>query len=167
MFSHYNWVPALEHNNEVRGESLDLIKFIDKKFEGPSLMPDDPAKQEFADVLLSYTGSFHKNVTASFKAEGMNAEAYGAFDYIEDALSMFDDGPFFLGQFSLVDIAYVPFFERYHPFLLEVKKYDLTSGRPRLAAWIQGMNKIEGYKQTQSDPKLLIESYKKRFLVTT
>lgn len=33
-------VPALEHNNEVKGESLDLIKYIDNHFEGPSLFPD-------------------------------------------------------------------------------------------------------------------------------
>ncbi|KAK9699500.1 hypothetical protein RND81_08G177600 [Saponaria officinalis] len=161
-----NKVPSLEHNNEVRGESLDLMKFIDSNFEGPSLLPDDPAKQKFADVLLSYTNSFQKYVTASFKVEGVNAETHAAFDYIEDALSKFDDGPFFLGQFSLVDIAYVPFIERYNPFLLDVKKFDLTEGRPRLAAWIREMNKIEGYKQTQTDPKLLVESYKKRFLTT-
>lgn len=32
-------VPSLEHNNEVKGESLDLIKYIDTHFEGPSLYP--------------------------------------------------------------------------------------------------------------------------------
>lgn len=37
---HSPQVPALEHNNEVRGESLDLIKYIDSNFEGPSLSPD-------------------------------------------------------------------------------------------------------------------------------
>lgn len=33
-------VPSLEHNNQVKGESLDLIRYIDSKFEGPSLLPD-------------------------------------------------------------------------------------------------------------------------------
>lgn len=33
-------VPALEHNNEVRGESLDLLKYVDSNFEGPPLLPD-------------------------------------------------------------------------------------------------------------------------------
>lgn len=33
-------VPSLEHNNEVKGESLDLIKYIDSHFDGPSLFPD-------------------------------------------------------------------------------------------------------------------------------
>uniref|UniRef100_A0A5B6YR63 glutathione transferase n=1 Tax=Davidia involucrata TaxID=16924 RepID=A0A5B6YR63_DAVIN len=158
-----NKVPSLEHNNEVKGESLDLIKYIDSNFEGPSLFPDDPAKREFAEELLSYTGSFSKAVITSFKADEIN-EAGAAFDYIETALSKFDDGPFFLGQFSLVDIAYAPFIERFQPFLLEVKKYDITAGRPILAAWIEELNKNEAYKQTGRDPKELVEIYKKRFL---
>jgi hypothetical protein len=33
-------VPSLEHNNQVKGESLDLVKYIDSNFEGPSLLPD-------------------------------------------------------------------------------------------------------------------------------
>ncbi|KAJ8435041.1 hypothetical protein Cgig2_027250 [Carnegiea gigantea] len=130
-------VPSLEHNGEVRGESLDLIKYIDNHFEGPSLMPNDPAKKVFADVLFSYSDSFHKTVAASFKEEGVKAETDAAFDFMEDALSKFSEGPFFLGQFSLVDIAYVPFFERYIPFFLEVKNYDLTARRPKLAEWIK------------------------------
>ncbi|KAB2047105.1 hypothetical protein ES319_A13G023300v1 [Gossypium barbadense] len=93
-------VPALEHNNEVKGESLDLIKYIDSHFEGPSLFPDDPAKKQFADELLSYIDSFYKTVTSSFKGEG--TEAGIAFDNIETALTKFEDGPFFLGQFSLI-----------------------------------------------------------------
>ena len=36
-----------------------------------------------------------------------------------------------------VDIAYAPFIERFHPLLLDVKKYDITSGRPKLVSWIE------------------------------
>lgn len=36
-----------------------------------------------------------------------------------------------------VDIAYVPFIERFQPFLLDVKKYDIVEGRPKLAEWIE------------------------------
>ncbi|CAI9091014.1 OLC1v1025931C1 [Oldenlandia corymbosa var. corymbosa] len=159
-----NKVPALEHNNEVIGESLDLIRYLNDNFEGPSLLPDDPTKREFAEELLSYTDSFHKGVTASFKGEGIT-EAGASFDYIETALKKFDDGPFFLGDFSIVDIAYAPFIERHQPFLADVMKYDITMGRPKLAAWIEEINKIDAYKVTKSDPKELVESYEKRFLV--
>ncbi|MCL7050023.1 hypothetical protein MKW94_029957 [Papaver nudicaule] len=46
-----NKVPALEHNNEVIGESLDLIKYLDTNFEGPALLPNDPAKREFLKIF--------------------------------------------------------------------------------------------------------------------
>lgn len=40
-------VPSLEHNNEIKGESLDLIKYIDSHFEGPSLLPEVSLEQHF------------------------------------------------------------------------------------------------------------------------
>lgn len=36
-----------------------------------------------------------------------------------------------------MDIAYIPFVERFQVFLLEALKYDITEGRPKLAAWIE------------------------------
>lgn len=36
-----------------------------------------------------------------------------------------------------VDIAYIPFVERFQIFLSEVFKYDITAGRPKLANWIE------------------------------
>ncbi|KAJ6330909.1 hypothetical protein OIU76_009493, partial [Salix suchowensis] len=144
-----NKVPSLEHNGKITGESLDLIRYLESNFQGPSLFPKDPAKKEFAEELLSYTDKFNGP----------------AFDHLENALHKFDDGPFFLGnEFSLVDIAYIPFVERFSIFLPEVFKYDITAGRPKLAAWIEEVNKIGAYKQTKTDPKELVEFYKKRFL---
>ncbi|XP_058004027.1 glutathione S-transferase L3-like, partial [Hevea brasiliensis] len=86
------------------------------------------------------------------------------FDYLENALHKFDDGPFLLGQFSLVDIAYILFVERFHVFLSEAFKYDIIAGKPKLAAWIEEIIKIEAYKQTKIDPKENVEAFKKRFL---
>ncbi|KAK9095313.1 hypothetical protein Scep_026782 [Stephania cephalantha] len=53
-----NKVPALEHNNVVKGDSLNVGKYIDSNFEGPSLLPNDPAKREFVEELLAYTDKF-------------------------------------------------------------------------------------------------------------
>ncbi|XP_016572312.2 protein IN2-1 homolog B isoform X2 [Capsicum annuum] len=158
-----NKVPSLEHNDEVKGESMDLIRYIDSNFEGPSLFPDDPYKREFAEELFSYFDPFYKAVISSLKEDRID-NAISAFDSIETALSKFDDGSFFLGTFSLVDIAYAPFIERFQPFLLEVKNYDITAGRIKLAAWIKEMNQIEGYTVTKRDPKEHLENYKRRFL---
>ncbi|PHT61276.1 Protein IN2-1 -like protein B, partial [Capsicum annuum] len=161
-----NKVPALEHNNKVIGESLDLIKYIDSNFEGPSLLPDDPEKQKVAEELVAYTDTFLKEIYGSFKGD-VEKQAGPQFDYLEKALEKFDNGPFFLGQFSQADIAYASFIERFQIFLQEVFNYDITSGRPKLAKWIEELNKIDGYIQTKADPKKVVEIYKSRFMVVT
>ncbi|XP_050387416.1 LOW QUALITY PROTEIN: glutathione S-transferase L3-like [Argentina anserina] len=161
-----NKVPSLEHNNKIILESLDLIKYINSNFEGPSLFPDDPAKREFAEDLFSYTDFFNTSVFSFFKGDGTEADAGATFDYIETALTKFEDGPFFLGRFSRVDIAYAPFVERFQPFALDVKKLDITAGRPKLAAWIEEMDQNDAYNRTRRDPKVHVEIYKCRFPVT-
>ncbi|CAK9164759.1 unnamed protein product [Ilex paraguariensis] len=156
--------PALEHENKIIGESLDLIKYVDSHFEGHALLPDDPAKKEFAEELISYSDTFVKGVFTSFKGDAVK-EAGAAFDYLETALHKFDDGPFFLGQkFSLVDIVYAPFLERHQIFFQDVWSYDIRSGRPKIAAFMEEMIKIGAYTQTKCDPKLLVETYKRMFL---
>ncbi|KAE8731054.1 Protein IN2-1-like protein B [Hibiscus syriacus] len=159
-----NKVPSLEHNGKVIGESIDLIKYVDSNFEGPSLSPNDPEKKKFLEEELSYVDKFVGTIFTSFKGDPTK-EAGAAFDHLEDALKKYD-GPFLLGQdFSLADIAYIPFVERFQIFLSEVFKYDITAGRPKLAAWIEELNKIDAYKQTKTtDPKQLVEFYKQHFL---
>lgn len=158
-----NKVPSLEHNGKVIGESLDLIKYVDSNFEGPSLFPDDPNKKKFGEELLLYVDTFTGAIYKSFKLDPVK-EAGTQFDYLENSLKKFDDGPFFLGQFSLVDIAFIPFIERFQPFFADVWKYDITAGRPKLAAWLEELNKINAYKITKTDAKEVVEFYKKRFV---
>ncbi|CAE6085658.1 unnamed protein product [Arabidopsis arenosa] len=158
-----NKVPALEHNGKIIGESLDLIKYLDNTFEGPSLYPEDHAKREFGEELLKYTDTFVKTMYGSLKGDP-SKETAPVLDYLENALYKFDDGPFFLGQLSLVDIAYIPFIERFQTVLNELFKCDITAERPKLSAWIEEMNKIDGYAQTKIDPKENVEIFKKKFM---
>jgi glutathione S-transferase len=32
-------VPVLEHNGQVKGESVDLLEYLDQEFGGPTIMP--------------------------------------------------------------------------------------------------------------------------------
>ncbi|CAN6565711.1 unnamed protein product [Malus baccata var. baccata] len=36
--------------------------------------------------------------------------------------------------------AYAPFLGRFQPSLMDLKKYDIAAGRPKLAAWIEVQN---------------------------
>jgi len=152
-----NMVPALEHDGKVTGESIDLIKYMDKNFEGPALLPTDPEKAEFVEEMLKYSDTFLSTWYGSLKAEGPLKGALGTFDHLETSLKKFD-GPFFLGEtFSAADIAFVPLVERFGGYFKNELSYDVTSGRPNLAAWIEEMDKIDAYKHTKCDIDLYIQ----------
>jgi len=161
-----NKVPSMEHNGKVIGESLDLLQYLENNFEGPKLFPTDPAKKEVADELLKYVDTFTNTAfTALAKPEPESAqEAVPALDYLENALGKFADGPFLLGQFSGVDIAYGTFFERYKVVFPAFKNCDITADRPKVLNWIQELNKIEGYAKTVPGPEKIIEAYKKALM---
>ncbi|KAI4300207.1 hypothetical protein L6164_033608 [Bauhinia variegata] len=159
-----NKVPSLEHNGKVLGESLDLIKYIDANFEGPSLFPSDPAKLEFGEQLISHVDTFTKELYTSLRGPETVQQASPAFDYLENALGKFDDGPFLLGQFGWVDVAYIPFVERFQALFLDLFKHDITAGRPKLAAWIEALNKVDAYTQTIYDPNEIIEIYRRKYV---
>ncbi|RWW68082.1 hypothetical protein BHE74_00024420, partial [Ensete ventricosum] len=124
----------------------------------------DPAKRQFAEELLLYSDSFNMVMYKAMPAKGDVSDEVGhadllkpfesdvALNKIEDAFSKFNDGPFLLGQFSLVcenldvDIAYAPFIERFQTFFLDVKSYDITKGRPNLSSWIEVFRSPKKYK---------------------
>ncbi|KAJ0086962.1 hypothetical protein Patl1_07497 [Pistacia atlantica] len=69
--------------------------------------PDDPEKKKSGEELLSYTDTFNRDVYPSFKGDPVK-QAGPAFDYWENALNKFDDGPFFLGvQANIHDCYFV------------------------------------------------------------
>nr|TKV96755.1 hypothetical protein SEVIR_9G450200v2 [Setaria viridis] len=159
-------VPSLEHNNEIRAESLDLIKYIDSNFGGPALLPQDPAKRQFADELIAFADTFTKALYSPLMSHvEMSEEAAAALDKIEAALSKFNDGPFFLGKFSLADISYVKILERVQIYYSHVRNYDITEGRPNLEKFIEEMNKIEAYTQTKYEPMFLLDLAKKHLKI--
>ncbi|KAK8518085.1 hypothetical protein V6N13_027573 [Hibiscus sabdariffa] len=158
-----NKVPALEHNGKIIGDSLVLIKYVNGNFEGPSLLPNDHDKRKLYEELLSDMDKFTGMMFTTFKGDSTTG-AGAAFDHLEHALTKYD-GPFLLGgEFSLADIAYITLVERFQIYLSEVFNYDITAGRPKLAAWIEAANKIDAYKQTKkTDPNELVALYKKMF----
>ncbi|GLJ33723.1 hypothetical protein SUGI_0677910 [Cryptomeria japonica] len=167
-----NKVPALEHNNKVIGESLDLLQYLDDHFEGPKLFPEGPVKQKAASELLKYidtliTIGFPVLSKDGFSVSEIQQEFGPVLDHLEDSLGKFaDEGPFFLGQFGVVDIAYVPFIERFQTFFSSLRNFDITTSRPKLAKWVEEMDKIDAYAKTRLPPEINLEAYKWRVAKT-
>lgn len=162
-------VPALEYNGEVKGESLDLLEFLNKNFEGPSIYSTDPKVKESEDALLQYVNTFTKlgfgtlRMTEPTKAT-IDESAGPAFDYLEAALGKHsDEGPFLVGHLGVVDFTYIPFVDRFKLTFLDFFNYDILDSRPKLAKWIEEMDKVEAYAKTKPDSKTIIENYKRMF----
>ncbi|PUZ41610.1 hypothetical protein GQ55_9G518200 [Panicum hallii var. hallii] len=151
-------VPALEHNKKIIGESLDLIRLVIQ------LVISGSSKQRFAVELLGYSDAFNRALLDELRSKGpVTAEAVAALDKIDSSLSKFDDGPFFLGQFSLVDIAYIPFIDGFQMFFAGIKNYVITRGRVHIQTFTEELNKIDAYTQTKQDPQVLLALTKKKF----
>ncbi|PAN50253.1 hypothetical protein PAHAL_9G508100 [Panicum hallii] len=149
-------VPAMEHNKKIIGESLDLIRLVIQ------LVISGSSKQRFAVELLGYSDAFNRALLDGLRSKGpVTAEAVAALDKIDSSLSKFDDGPFFLGQFSLVDIAYVPFIDGFQMFFAGIKNYDITRGRVHMQTFTEELNKIDAYTQMKQDPQMLLALTKK------
>lgn len=160
-------VPVLEHNGNIIAESLDLLTYMDTNFEGPKLLPRDPAKKAFADELISSSDSVIAALFRAGHAQGddeFSVLVAPALDKVEASLGRFSDGPFLLGQsISAVDMVYAPFVERFKDFFAAVKQYDMTQARPKLKAWIEELNKVDVYAATWGDRHMQIVAMMKKF----
>lgn len=90
---------------------------------------------------------------------------------LEDELRFLDnvigstDGSYFMGEtVSLVDIAYIPFFERILVALAKWKDFEIKSlPLPHLNNWLDVMSNRQAYQKTRMSPQQIIELYS-RFL---
>lgn len=160
-------VPALEHNGKVIGESLDLLEYLDLNFGGPRIFPLEPEKKNIASDLMKHNDSFIKEGFSALSMKDATPikieENFGpTLDQLETSIQKFSNtSPFFLCEFGVVDIAYVPFIERFRLAFSHFKNYDITHGRPMLARWIEAMDGIDAYAKTKAEPSTMIETYKK------
>lgn len=84
-------------------------------------------------------------------ADKRNREQFqGVVAMVEDALAK-TSSPYFLDDFSVVDVVFTPYVERMNASLYYYKGYSLREENPRLSAWFDAMETRNTYRGTQSD----------------
>jgi glutathione S-transferase len=139
----YGKVPVIDDGGRVLFESCIINEYLDEKYPAPPLMPKDPYRRGRGRVLIDYglnylhepywalRGEILKPQTERNAAilEDTRRALRDRLRYLEDALA---DKPYFLGEFSLCDIALAPRFLRMETYgglpALEL---------PRLGAWLK------------------------------
>ncbi|GJP34552.1 hypothetical protein CLOM_g18986 [Closterium sp. NIES-68] len=162
-------VPALEHDGKVVGESLDLLLLLDDWFgdKGPRIVPQDITLASEASTLVAACGDIvmagYSCLSQHYQTGGeaeVEASMGAHLDSLEKSLAQHQSkGLFFLGNFSYVDIAYLPFLERFRIAFDHFCGTDITKGRPNLGRWFEAAATMQVYTDTCMERDAIITTY--------
>jgi len=143
----YGKVPVIVDGQRVLFESCIINEYLDEQYPTPPLMPKDPYKRARIRVLIDYGLNYIHSQYWAIRGELYVKKEEGERDwklieettqqlrellqYLENALG---DKAYFMGEFTLLDIALVPRFLRMESFGV----LPATS-IPRLGTWLQRM----------------------------
>jgi glutathione S-transferase len=163
-------VPALIHNEKSIYESLVIDEYIDEAWPmEPRLMPQDPYDRAQARIWIDFIG---KKIVPQFyhilqqQDAEKQSEAKASF---LDALKQFSDamtpggGPFFFGEnFTLVDIAMLPFALRL-PILTHYRDFGLPhdGSFDRFKTWLKACQSRQSVTPTEPPADKLIAIYQR------
>jgi glutathione S-transferase len=141
----YGKIPVLVEDGKVLFESCIINEYLDEKYPNPPLMPTDPYLRGRGRVLIDYALNYAHAPYWDLRGEMRKPAAERdqkiidekrrtlreLLQYLETAL---EDEAFFLGEFSLTDIAILP-------RLLRAETYGAlpAPALPRLGAWLERM----------------------------
>ncbi|MBD0337510.1 MAG: glutathione S-transferase family protein [Cyanobacteria bacterium Co-bin13] len=147
-------LPALELDGRLITESDDILMALEQVFgplgwgmTDPRVMP----LRQLERLLFRAWCTWLCYPARSAGEERRSREQFVAVvAQVEEALGR-TPGPYFLEEFSTVDVVFTPYVERMNASLYYYKGYSLREENPHLAAWFDGMESRPTYRGTQSD----------------
>ncbi len=147
-------LPAVELDGKLITESDDILIALEKAF-GPlnAGMTDSQVLplRRLERLLFRAWCNWLCYPTSSPRQEAANRQEFlKAVDLVAAALSA-TTGPYFLSEFSTVDVVFTPYVERMNASLYYYKGYSLRESNSQFAAWFNAMESRMTYRGTQSD----------------
>jgi glutathione S-transferase len=147
-------LPALELDGGIITESDDILIALERVFnplgwgmEAPVVMP----LRRLERLLFRAWCTWLCRRAGSSQEEQHNREQFTELvTKVENALAS-TPGPYFLDEFSTVDVIFTPYVERMNASLYYYKGYSLREENPHLSAWFDAMESRLTYRGTQSD----------------
>ncbi len=147
-------LPAIELDGRLITESDDILLALEEVFgtlgvgmKHPTALP----LRQLERLLFRYWCAWLCYPTRSTREEQRNrAQFQAVVAKVEAALSS-TPSPYFLNEFSTVDVIFTPYLERMNASLYYYKGYSLREENLRLADWFAAMESRPTYRGTQSD----------------
>ena len=147
-------LPALELDGRIITESDDILLALERVFGSVGVSMEDPTVlplRRLERLLFRAWCAWLCQRASSYREDQRNRDQFtGVVAQVESALGR-TSGPYFLDEFSTVDVIFTPYVERMNASLYYYKGYSLRQENPRLAAWFVAMESRSTYRGTQSD----------------
>ncbi|KAF5354979.1 hypothetical protein D9756_005532 [Leucocoprinus leucothites] len=148
-------VPAVEYNGKALYESLVLLEFLEEAYpsHSPNLLPPDPYDRAVARIWLdhitkNYLSAYHRLM--QFQEKERQDEAREALYEAQRKLVKQVKGPYFFGdEFSIVDVAVVPWVQR-DWVLSENRAYDRSAVGEAWVKYAKALTERPSVQKTQS-----------------
>ncbi|ACB00712.1 MULTISPECIES: glutathione S-transferase family protein [Cyanophyceae] len=147
-------LPALELDGRMITESDDILLALEQAFGPLTFSLTDPRVLPLRRLERLLFRAWCNWLCRPPLFPGQDKEGRRKFiqvvQQVEDALAA-TPGPYFLEEFSVVDVIFTPYVERMNASLYYYKGYSLREENPRFAAWFDAMETRLTYRGTQSD----------------
>uniref|UniRef100_A0A7S1T0D5 GST N-terminal domain-containing protein n=1 Tax=Tetraselmis chuii TaxID=63592 RepID=A0A7S1T0D5_9CHLO len=166
-------VPAAKVDGKLIYESADILKALEESFPDTPLLPpsDDPMSQRAAELIDMCDNSGVGGAGYTYLAgRRMGGDASDPPPSVEELKAAFEaklnemeevlgesEGPFFLPEFSLVDIMFTPAMERLACNMPRFRGFSLRDNPsyPRVGAWLAALEARPAFSAIKSDPETL------------
>ncbi|MEM7066225.1 MAG: glutathione S-transferase family protein [Cyanobacteria bacterium P01_B01_bin.77] len=147
-------LPALELDGQLITESDDILIALEQVF-GPLTVSMQAPKaiplRQLERLLFRAWCSWLCQPVRSTRQEQFNREQFVAVVAKVEAALAATPGPYFLEEFSVIDLVFTPYVERMNASLFYYKGYSMREENPGFAAWFNAMETRPTYRGTQSD----------------
>ncbi|WP_099239526.1 glutathione S-transferase family protein [Synechococcus sp. BDU 130192] len=147
-------LPALELDGRMITESDDILLALEQAFGPLTFSLTDPRVLPLRRLERLLFRAWCNWLCRPPLFPGQDKEGRRKFiqvvQQVEEALAA-TPGPYFLEEFSVVDVIFTPYVERMNASLYYYKGYSLREENPGFAAWFDAMETRLTYRGTQSD----------------
>ncbi len=147
-------LPALELDGRMITESDDILLALEQAFGPLTFSLTDPRVLPLRRLERLLFRAWCNWLCRPPLFPGQDKEGRRKFiqvvQQVEEALAAIP-GPYFLEEFSVVDVIFTPYVERMNASLYYYKGYSLREENSRFDAWFDAMETRPTYRGTQSD----------------